>query len=185
MKKNTYILVSAGAIGAIAIGAIIAFTIFAKTSSHFRRTPLGRIVRWFFLDGGVIAQYANDLAEDIEKKIGAEKLQVWCEETMTRYKANELLTDGDSPYWSAGDITLADEEIPEFIKNVWPKQPDAIPQHQPDVSIRTAINGEPIYMAISWYLHGVMVGPLEYVENFDYWYLRQVKPGVYVYGVEK
>lgn len=181
-KKHIYILVSAGA---IAIGAIIALTIFATTSSSFRRTTLGRIVRWFFLDGGVCAQRANDLAEDIEKKIGAEKLQAWCEETLTRYKANELLTDGNSPYWSAGDITLADEEIPEFIKDVWPKQLlDGIPK-QPDVSIRIAKNGEPKYIAISWYLHGVMVGPLEYVENFNYWYLRQVKPGVYVYGQEK
>jgi hypothetical protein len=180
-KKGIYLLVSAGA---IAIGAIIAFTIFAKTSSNFRRTTLGRIVRWCWGDG-LIVQKADDLAEDIEKKIGAEKLQTWCEETMTRYKANELLTDGDSPYWSAGDITLADEEIPEFIKNVWPKQLlDGIPQ-QPDVSIRIATNGEPKYMAISWYLHGVMVGPLEYVENFNYWYLRQVKHSVYVYGVEK
>ena len=175
-KKGIYILVSAG--------AIIAFTIFATTNSSFRRTTLGRIVRWCIGDG-LVAQYADDLAEDIEKKIGAVKLQAWCVETMMRYKANELLTDGNSPYWSAGDITLADEEIPEFIKNVWPKQLlDGIPQ-QPDVSIRIAKNSEPKYMAISWYLHGVMVGPLDYVETYDYWYLRQVKPGVYVYGVEK
>ncbi|MDH4238972.1 MAG: hypothetical protein OEW48_05385 [Phycisphaerae bacterium] len=183
-RKHIYILVSAGAIGAIAIGAIIAFTIFATTNSNFRRTTLGRIVRWVFLDGGTVAQRANDLAEDIEKKIGAEKLQAWCEETMTRYKANELLTDGNSPYWSAGDIKLADEEIPEFIKNVWPKQPDAI-LPEPDVSIYIANDGEPKYIAISWYYCGVMVGPLDYVERYSYFYLRQVKPGVYVYGKDK
>ena len=180
-RKHIYILVSAGA---IAIGAIIAFTIFATTSPSFRRTTLGRVVRWCMGDG-LAVQKADDLAEDTEKKIGAVKLQAWCEETMARYEANELLTDGNSPYWSAGDITLADEEIPEFIKNVWPKQLlDGIPQ-QPDVSIRIAINGEPKYMAISWYLQGVMVGPLDYVENYNYSYLRQVKPGVYVYGQEK
>ena len=178
-KKHIYILVSAGA---ITIGAIIALTIFATTSSSLRRTPLGRIVRWFFLDGGVIAQYANDLAEDIEKKIGAVKLQTWCEETMMRYKANELLTDGNSPYWSAGDIKLADEEIPEFIKDVWPKPPDAI-LPEPDVSILIR-NGEPVSMAISWHSYGVIVGPTDYVEYDTFWYLRQVKPGIYVYGVE-
>jgi hypothetical protein len=175
-KKGIYILVSAGA---IAIGAIIAFTIFAKTSSHFRRTTLRRIVRWCQGDG-ITVQKAEDLAEDIEKKIGAVKLQAWCEETMTRYKANELLTDGNSPYWSAGDIKLADEEIPEFIKNVWPKQPDAI-LPEPDVSIRIAKNSEPKYMAISWYSYGVMVGPLDYVETYSYSSLRQVKPGIYIY----
>lgn len=40
-------------------------------------------------------------------------------------------------------------------------------------------------MAISWYLQGVMVGQLDYVENYGYSYLRQVKLNVYVYGVEK
>ena len=176
-KKGIYILIGAGA---IAIGAIKAFTIFATTRSSFRRTPLGRIVRRFMGDG-LVVQYADDLSEDIEKKIGALKLQAWCEETMMRYKANELLTDGNSPYWSAGDIKLADEEIPEFIKNVWPKQPDAIPQHQPDVSIQIAKNGEPKYMAISWYCYGVMVGSSDYVEIIDPSYLRQVKPGMCVY----
>lgn len=174
-KKGIYILVSAGA-----IGAIIAFTIFATTRSSFRRTTLGRIVRWFFLDGGVCAQRANDLAEDIEKKIGAEKLQAWCEETLTRYKANELLTDGNSPYWSQGSIKLADEEIPEFIKDVWPEPLHAGLQ-EPDVSV--TLNGDCI--AICWYLHGILVGPTDYVEYDTFWYLRQVKPGIYVYGVEK
>jgi hypothetical protein len=180
-KKVIYILVIAGA---IAIGAIIAFTIFATTNSSFRRTTLGRIVRWCMRQG-IDVQKAEDLAEDIKKKIGAVKLQAWCEETMTRYKASELLTDGNSPYWSAGDITLADEEIPEFIKNVWPIQQHATLQHQPDVSIYIANDGDPKYMAISWYDCGVMVGPLDYVENYGYSYLRQVKPSVYVYGVEK
>jgi hypothetical protein len=113
------------------------------------------------------------------------KLQAWCEDAMLRYKAGELVIDGNSPYWSAGDITLADEEIPEFIKNVWPIQPHATLQHQPDVSIYIANDGEPKYMTISWYLQGVMVGQSDYVENYGYSYLRQVKPGVYVYGVEK
>lgn len=179
-KKDIYILVSAGV---IVIGAIIAVTIFATTRSNFGRTTLGRIVRWC-MGQGIDVQKADDLAEDIEKKIGVVKLQAWCEKTMTRYKANELLTDGNSPYWSAGDITLADEEIPEFIKNVWPKQPNAI-LPEPDVSIRIATNGDPKYMAISWYDCGVMVGPLDYVENYGYSYLRQVKSDVYVYGVEK
>jgi hypothetical protein len=93
-KKGIYILVI---VGAIAIGAIIAFAIFATTNSGFRRTTLGRIVRWCLGDG-IDVQKAEDLAEDIEKKIGAEKLQAWSEETMARYKANELLTDGNSPY---------------------------------------------------------------------------------------
>ena len=181
-KKHMYILVS---VGAIVIGAIIAFTILARTtrsSSSFRRTTLGRIVRWCLGDG-IDVQYAEDLAEDIETKIGAVKLQAWCEETMTRYQAGELLTDGNSPYRFLGDINLAEEEIPEFIKNVWPKQPDAIKQ-EPDVSIHIAKNGEPIYMAISWYSYGVIVGPTDYVETCCYWYLRQVKPGIYVYVIE-
>ena len=179
-KKGIYIIVSAGV---IVIGAIIAFTIFATTRSNFGRTTLGRIVRWC-LGNGIYVQKADDLAEDIEAKIGAKKLQAWCEKTMTRYKANELLTDGNSPYWSYGDIKLADEEIPEFIKNVWPKQPNAI-LPEPDISIDIAKNGEPKYIAISWYLHGVIVGSTDYVETYHYWYLRQVKPGIYVYAQYK
>ncbi len=179
-KKGIYILVIAGT---IAIGAIIAFTIFATTNSSFRRTTLGRIVRWCLGDG-LIAQHADDLAEDIEKKIGAEKLQAWCEETLTRYKVNELLTDGNSPYWSQGDIKLADEEVPEFIKKVWPKQLHAGLQ-EPDVSVKLDKYDVPECIAVCWYLHGILVGPKDYVVNGTYWYLRQVKPGIYVYGVEK
>jgi hypothetical protein len=172
-KKGIYILVSTG--------AIIAFTIFATTRSSFRRTTLGRIARWCLGDG-IVAQRADDLAEDIEKKIGAVKLQAWCEETMMRYKANELLTDGNSPYWSAGDITLADEEIPEFIKNIWPKPP----VHRPDVSIGIHKNAELNYIAISWYQYGVIIRPRGYIaappsNSFDYTYQRQVKPGICVY----
>lgn len=172
-KKGIFIFI-------IATAVVWALTPMSPTSPSLKRTRLGRIVRWFFLDGGMCAQRANDLAEDIEKKIGAEKLQTWCEETMTRYKTNELLTDGNSPYWSFGSIKLADEEIPVFIKNVWPKRLRAGLQ-EPDVSV--TYNGDCI--AISWYLHGILVGPKDYVENGTYWYLRQVKPGVYVYGVEK
>ena len=177
-KKGIYILIGAG--------AIIAFTVLATIWSSFRsRNNLWALISLFQGDWIDNRQAADDLAEDIETKIGAVKLQAWCEETMMRYKANELLTDGNSPYWSAGDIKLADEEIPEFIKNVWPKQPDAIPQHQPDVSIHIAKNGEPKYMAISWYCYGVMVGSSDYVEFIDPSYLRQVKPGIYVYTIEK
>ena len=176
-KKNIYILISAG--------AIIAFTVLVTTRLSFR-TNLGALISLFQGDWIDDRQAADDLAEDIETKIGAVKLQEWCEETLARYKANELLTDGNSPYWSYGDIKLAEEEIPEFIKNVWPKQPDA-PLPQPDVSIYIAKtkNSEPKYIAISWYLHGVIVGPTDYVETYHYWYLRQVKPGIYVYAQYK
>ena len=175
-KKGIYIFV-------IAAGVVLVLIAMTLTLPGFRRTRLGRIVR-HCLGDGLAVQRADDLAEDIEKKIGAEKLQAWCEETMTRYKANELLTDGNSPYWSAGNIKLADEEIPEFIKNVWPKQP-APNEQKPDVSIRIDTNGNPEYMAISWYLHGVMVGSSYFVVTHPYFYLIQVKPGIYVYVIEK
>lgn len=174
-KKGIYILVGAG--------VIIVFTVLATT----RLNLINNLVALFSLFQGDWIddrQAADDLAEDIETKIGAVKLQAWCEETLARYKANELLTDGNSPYWSYGDIKLADEEISEFIKNVWPKQPDA-PLPQPDVSIQIDTSGEPVYIAISWYLHGILVGPTDYVETYHYWYLRQVKPGIYVYAQYK
>ena len=181
-KKGIYLLVS--------VGAIIAFTVLATTRLNLRNN----LVALFSLFQGDLIddrQAADDLAEDIKTKIGAVKLQAWCEETMARYQAGELITDGNSPYWSKGDIKLAEEEIPEFIKNVWPKQPDAplpqpdAPLPQPDVSIQIDTNGEPKYIAISWYLHGLKVGPTDYVETYHYWYLRQVKPGIYVYAQYK
>lgn len=182
MRKNRiYILV-----GAMAV--VLAFFVMKATVSSFRSTldEIGwRFVFWCFGEKTYV-QMADDLAEDIETKIGAEKLQAWCEETLASYKANELLTDGNSPYWSVGVITLADEEIPEFIKNMWPKQPDA-PLQQPDVSIGIHKNNAELnYIAISWYQYGVIVRPRGYIAAppstfFDYTYQRHVKPGICVY----
>jgi hypothetical protein len=179
MRKNgIYILV-----GAMAV--VLALFVMKATVPSFRSTleEIGwRFVFWC-LGEKTYVQIVEDMAEDIETKIGAAKLQAWSEETLTRYEVGELLTDGNSPYWSGGDIKLADEEIPEFIKNVWPKQPDAILQ-EPDVSILIR-NGEPLSLAISWYPYGVIVGPTSHPVSpplgFDYTYQRQVKPGICVY----
>ena len=54
----------------------------------------------------------------------------------------------------------------------------------PEISVVTATNrfgisGECI--AISWYLHGLLIGPPEFKTDWNPWYCKELAPGVYSY----
>ncbi|MHC4240717.1 MAG: hypothetical protein ACYSUC_13385 [Planctomycetota bacterium] len=162
-KRVLWILVS--------VGLALGFIVLLPTIPGFRRSPVGRIIRWCLGESGH-AQEMNDLAEDAEK-IGLAKLQAWSQEVMRRYTTNSLSTAGMNQWYRPErTLNLAEQEIPEFIRKRWDGQ----------VSIHLSESGEPKCVVLGD-TTGILVGPPNFVEPLwpHHHDLRQLIPGVYVY----
>jgi hypothetical protein len=181
MSSLTKFLIGFPVVFVLAVG----FYIYAYTAStEFKRSFIGREIRRANGEPGAV-QRTDDLAEDIQRKRHLAPLQSWAVETMERFRDGRMRTAGSCVYYPFSRSKLATNEVPQFIRDEW--------WQEPEVSVVTTTNGQPQCVAISWYLHGVLVGPTNYVKTipkqFDplqgIWYLKQVRPGIYVYHLYK
>jgi hypothetical protein len=156
----------------VVVIAVLAFVF----RSGFKRSLPGRIVRFVAGQPGAV-QTAEDLADDVRQKSGLSGLQQWSTQILARCQSGTLATNGAASYWSMGTVRLAASEIPDFITRAW--------SDQPEVSVRLSEAGQPECVVIGWYLHGLAVGPPEYVLSFQPWCTNQAKPGVYAYHLYK
>jgi hypothetical protein len=75
-------------------------------------------------------------------------------------------------YWPAGTLRLRTAEVPPILEHKWPEPPKVFVHRSP--------SGQSDYIVVSWDLYGILVGTPSYLGD-NPWYLRRVRPGVYVY----
>jgi hypothetical protein len=124
----------------------------------------------------------DELAHSITNRPHLAPLQDWAVDRMNRVRSRQLLITGRRcVFYPFSRVQLATNEIAPFILQEW--------HGEPEVSVVITTNGQPECIAISWYLHGLFVGPTNYVKTivkqFDtsggIWYLKQARPGIYAY----
>ncbi len=152
-----------------------------------KRSILGHIIR---RDKGELGgqQIANDLAEDIRKKPTLAPLQAWSVDTLARFRAGQVRTNGQPSWWDEGfAVRLAPQERPEFIKKEWGEM-DKNGDEMPEIYIVLTTNHEPECVAIVWGLYGAVVGPPDYPSQskaWFAWFYAEAKPGVYTFYENK
>jgi len=126
------------------------------------------------------------LAQSITNLPHLAPLQDWATRALERFRTRQLhVTGRGCRFYPFSRVQLATNEVAPFILQQW--------RGEPEVSVVTTTNGQPECIAISWYLHGLFVGPTNYVKTirkqFDVaggiWYLKEAQPGIYAYHLYK
>ncbi|MGZ4973956.1 MAG: hypothetical protein ACXWDN_14440, partial [Limisphaerales bacterium] len=127
-----------------------------------KRTFPGRLVRFIVTQQPLGRQIPNDLADDVRDKRRLASLQDWSVQTLARYQAGQVATNGKAAYWSKGTVRLASSEVPSWLSGAWSGK-------SPEVSVRLSEAGEPECITIGWYLNGLLVGPTNYRATAQPW----------------
>jgi hypothetical protein len=112
----------------------------------FKLTFLGEMIRAEIKNVPPAQLWADDLADDVRNKSRLASLQSWSTQTMARYQAGQLATNGKSIYGGPFAIRIAPQEIPDWLNNAWFGQ-------KPEVSV--LLNDEsnmPECVIVGWYL---------------------------------
>jgi hypothetical protein len=142
-----------------------------------KRTLAGEIIRGLCRGVPPAQLWADDLADDFRTKKRLAHLQEWAVQTLARYRAGQLATNGYSKYGVERDVKIAPKEIPDWLENAWGDPPEIL------ILLNDA--KDPQCINVGWYLSGLLIGPSNFVTTIKPWYIVQVKPGVYAYSVEK
>jgi hypothetical protein len=181
MILKRYSITVAVVLAVIAIAAAGVSIVHRQLSS--KRTALGHMVR-FWKGEHYPDQYANDLADDLRHSLALAQIQPWAVETMARFRAGQVRTNGGNQlFWVDKGATLAPEETPEFIKKHLGEK-DKQGHMWPVVEIVLS-NGQPDYIVLVWGYWGIAVGSPEYRLSFSAAGTNEIAPGVYVYSHTK
>ena len=120
-------------------------------------------------------QTANDLADEIQSRVGGAKLQRWAVGVLAHVGSKPVKAGGESTYWGSGIYELVQVKVPSFLVHIWPEEPK--------VFVRLSSTGQKS-LDITWGLYGICVGPPGYKAGNPY-YLRQVQSGIYTYHCYK
>ena len=131
--------------------------------------------------GAVI--YAQGFGHAVREGPGIPTLQRWAEGALREFGSGRGVTTNKPSYWNPGDVMLDRQLLPSFLTNGVFAHLD-VPNFGPEFSVvtntkRSGDSGECV--AISWYLHGLFVGPPDFRIDWKPWYCKQLAPGVYVY----
>ena len=151
----------------VAVGCVLLYP-------YAKRTLPGRLIRFFVMGQPLGRQIPNDLADDVRHKRRLAPLQEWSVETLARFRAGQVATNGEAAYWSRGTVRLAASEVPSWLSGAWSGG-------HPEVSVRLSESGEAECITVGWYLYGLLVGPTNYSATVQPWYIVQPKPGIYAY----
>jgi len=182
-------------------GPILATFVFAR----IRRTPLGvnaavcavlytAIVAAFFAGAPGAAAWTIGFAYNVRLTKHPKEIQKWAMEALAKYEKGQLKTGSKAEDWAFGQ-TLAESEIPNDIRNLWPDKPSIgivgitkdgwitnPAQTNADANVSSnASAGETHCLAFSWYLSGMLVGSPDFKTTWNPWYIREIIPGVYAY----
>lgn len=142
-------------------------------------TPL---LALFAVPAGAVI-YSQGFEHAIQKEPGIPALQRWAEGALRDYQSGYGVTTNEPSYWSPGDVVLDRQSLPPFLKTGVFKPLD-VRYFGPEVSVvtnsgRLGVSGECI--AVSWYLHGLLIGKPGFKNDWNPWYCRELAPGVYSY----
>ena len=161
--------------------ALLLFGVFCVAAmlvySNIKRTGVGQHLRALATGRPLARIWVDDLVKDVQDNPSLAQLQEWSEQTLARYRAGQLATNGQSILAGPFAIRLASDEVPDWLRNAWVRKPE--------VSIQMDITMNPECVHMAWYLTGIMVGPSNYVLTSNPDYVVQIKPGMYCYGAEK
>jgi hypothetical protein len=158
---------------------------FAWSACTDNRSAMGRVIRWARGETGA-SQIVNDLAEDIRNDSSLSQLRSWGWETLARFRAGAVQTNGVSDYLPdhIRNVRLAMEERPEFIRSRW-GETNSFGAEEPELVVVVSTNGQPEHLVVSWYLHGIVIGQPDDNMPFKPWCSAKAQPGIYTYHFYK
>ena len=172
----------------LASGPILAFIFLLRSLNLKERPPLfwpgvsGAAVLLFSLPcvlslflGPMMALFGEGFADRINSRAPLDELQTWAVDVLARHERGELKTKKEQGFASMS--VLADEEVPDSVQTLGSTPPEVMVHKAPSY-------GCPL-VDISWRLYGVLISAPDSQPNGRFFYLRQLRPGVYVYVREK
>ncbi len=167
----------------IAIGCLVPVKrIISRVGIGLGSIFLSGFLALFGVPAGAIT-YSHGFEHALRTKVGIERLQHWSQETLGQYQNGQIKSAGEPSYWNPGDILISTNELPEFLKTGIFKL-NGVYNFGPEVSICKSggkIGIGQNCVAISWYLHGVLVGSSNFTNHWNPWYSQEIAPGVYSY----
>jgi len=135
----------------------------------------------FAVPAGAIT-YSHGFEHALRTQVGLDRLQQWSQEALVQFQKGELRSAGESYFANPGDAIISTNDLPEFLKTGIFKPSDY--DFEPEVSIckvggRIGVSQNCI--AISWHLHGVLIGSPNFTNQWNPWYCKEIAPGVYSY----
>lgn len=137
----------------------------------------------FFINPPGAIGYSNGFESALRMRAGIDQLRHCSLETLKQYQDGQITNIAVAAYWSPGDVLILTNDLPEFLKQGLFKS-DGGYDREPQISIckvggKMGLNQNCV--AISWYLHGVLVGATNFTTEWNPWYCKQIAPGVYSY----
>ncbi len=184
------VLLFGSAITAIAVAAL------ANSLNKGSRVGLG-VIAWmvtaalFFAFPAGAKTWTMGFSTNLRLTKNPKQLQQWAVSILERYEAGQLSTSTNAPYWAVGKEKLNASEVPPHIAALWREKPSiGLAAVTPDGWITAPSDARVLSspaqeqnrcVAFSWYLTGVLVGRPGFHSTWNPWYIREIRPGVYVY----
>ena len=167
----------------ITIGCLVPIKrIISRVGIGFGATFLSGFLALFGVPAGAIT-YSHGFEHALRTKVNIEQLQSWSQETLDKYQHGQLKSEGEPSYWNPGEVLISTNDLPEFLKTGIFK-PSGVYNFGPEVSICKSagkIGVSQNCIAISWYLHGVLIGSPNFTNQWNPWYCKEIAPGIYSY----
>jgi hypothetical protein len=167
----------------ITIGCLVPVKrILSRVGIGFAATFLSGFLALFGVPAGAIT-YSHGFEHALQTKVGIEQLQRWSQETLDQYQNGRIKSAGEPAYWNPGDVLISTNNLPEFLKTGIFK-PSGVYNFGPEVSICKSggkIGVSKNCIAVSWYLHGALIGSPNFTNQWNPWYCKEIAAGVYSY----
>lgn len=136
---------------------------------------MGVVLAFFCVPPGAIC-YSHGFQAALRTRVNLSQLQEWTTGAISKYEKNELALASDAPHLPATWKKVGDSELPSFLKTgVFEKK-----RSYPVVVVCAPENERP-FIYVTWYLHGLLVGPADFRRKPSHWYESELKPGIYVF----
>ena len=135
---------------------------------------LSGFVAVFAVSGGAIA-YSHGFEHALRTKVGFDRLQQWSQEALVRFQNGQIKSAGEPYFANPGDVLISTNDLPEFLKTGVFKPID-FNSEEPEVSVCKPggrIGASQNCIAISWHLHGVLVGSSDFTNQWNPWYFKR------------
>jgi len=180
----------------IVVGSIlagIATAVLVPVRDRIARVQLGfaallvtLLLAWIAIPAGAVT-YSHGFEHAVRQEPGLPQLQRWAETALREAHAGGMASTNPPSYWNPGDVLVVTDRLPSYLRNgIFASS--GVSNFGPEVSVctnggRLGIHGECI--AISWYLHGILVGAPGFKTDWNPWYCEELAPGVYSYHCMK